>query len=147
MKMLQKKRLVRRKSSAAKRAIAEREIHAGLQDHPSIVRLEYAFQTKQCLHLVLEYIDGGTLEDLLDRMPHGCLDESATRFGVAEILLGLEFLHEHNIIYRDLKPENIREWGFALDCEHAVLVCLCVSDYQHSPWRLLHNVRFRRFCR
>lgn len=29
------------------------------------------------------------------------------RFYVCEVILALEFLHKHKIIYRDLKPENI----------------------------------------
>ena len=33
--------------------------------------------------------------------------EDRARFYAAEIVLALECLHHHNIIYRDLKPENI----------------------------------------
>lgn len=54
MKKLQKKQLVRRRNTAA-RVIAERNIHSKLE-HPFIVRLEYAFQSKDEVFLVLEYI-------------------------------------------------------------------------------------------
>lgn len=34
-------------------------------------------------------------------------DEKRTRFYTAQVICGLEHLHQHRIIYRDLKPENI----------------------------------------
>lgn len=38
---------------------------------------------------------------------HKALDESTARFYACEVLIMLQKLHEHNVIYRDLKPENI----------------------------------------
>ena len=34
-------------------------------------------------------------------------DEKRARFYTAQIICGLEHLHQHRIIYRDLKPENV----------------------------------------
>ncbi len=53
----------------------------------------------------MEYISGGDLYGLLRRL--GKFNEDQARFIFAEVVSGIEHLHNTNIIYRDLKPENI----------------------------------------
>ena len=74
--------------------------------NPFVVNLKYAFQTSAKVYLVMEYLAGGELFNLLRK--HTRFPEEAARFYFAEVLLAINYLHKDmNIIYRDLKPENI----------------------------------------
>lgn len=53
----------------------------------------------------MELCSGGDLYGLLQK--YGYFKEEIAKFYLAEILLGLEYLHNLDIVYRDLKPENI----------------------------------------
>ncbi len=84
--------------------LAERDVLASIKN-PFIVQLHYAFQTQDKLFFVMEFLNGGELLYHLRR--EGRFSEARTAFYAAEILLGIECLHEHGIMYRDLKPENV----------------------------------------
>ncbi|ETW47985.1 AGC/AKT protein kinase [Plasmodium falciparum MaliPS096_E11] len=73
--------------------------------HPFIVKMYYAFQTKQKLYFILEYCPGGELFFHLSKLRE--FSEETAKFYSSEIILALEYLHDLNIIYRDLKPENV----------------------------------------
>jgi serine/threonine protein kinase len=51
---------------------------------------------------VLEYIDGGSLQDIVDK--GGCTDEEMLAAIAFQTLLGLDFLHSHGQFHRDIKP-------------------------------------------
>jgi len=53
----------------------------------------------------MEFALGGDLFYHLRRAHQ--FDEATTKFFAAEIVLGLQYLHEIGVIYRDLKPENV----------------------------------------
>ena len=93
------------RGASAKRVMSERDIlvHA---DHPFVVKLFFCFQSRHNLYLVMEYLAGGDLHALLKRV--GFLEEQLASIYLAEIVLGLEYLHEVlGIVHRDLKPENV----------------------------------------
>lgn len=72
---------------------------------PFIAKLFYAFQSPSKLFLVMEFLSGGELFFHLSQ--NRIFSEVRAKFYTAEILLGLEYLHNNGIIYRDLKPENV----------------------------------------
>jgi len=73
--------------------------------HPFICRLRFAFQSEDKLYLVTDYYCGGSLFYHLRKA--SSFPEERARFYMSEILLAIEHLHSHQIIYRDLKLENV----------------------------------------
>lgn len=83
---------------------SERDILTIL-NHPFIVSLHGAFQTRSKLYLLMDYVCGGEL--FLHINKQGIFMEGQARMYIGEIILALEYLHSHGIIHRDLKPENV----------------------------------------
>ncbi|KAG8865273.1 hypothetical protein FRB96_000163 [Tulasnella sp. 330] len=84
---------------------AERMIMMKQAESPFVVKLFWTFQSKDNLYLVMEYLNGGDCAALIKTI--GNLPEEWTRGYVAEIVLGLEYLHATGVVHRDLKPDNL----------------------------------------
>ena len=57
------------------------------------------------LNIFLEYVPGGSVTSVLRN--YGAFEEQLVRNWVRQILLGLNYLHERDIIHRDIKGANI----------------------------------------
>ncbi len=79
-----------------------------VKQHPFILRLRYAFHTKDHLYMVTDFCGGGELFFHLKRLRR--FSEGMVRFYAAQISVALAHLHAHNIVYRDLKPENVKKY-------------------------------------
>ena len=70
---------------------------ASRNKHPFLVNLFAGFQTREHVFFVMEYSMGG---DLMRHIHDDIFSEERACFYAACVLLGLEFLHSHKIIYR-----------------------------------------------
>ncbi|KAI8827595.1 kinase-like domain-containing protein [Chytriomyces cf. hyalinus JEL632] len=73
---------------------------------PFVCNLQFAFQDDDHMFMVMDLKLGGDMRFLLTNFG-GKLTEEMVRFYVAEISLGLMYLHSKNVVHRDLKPDNI----------------------------------------
>ena len=135
MKVLSKKVIVQKKEVA--HTLGERNIlvRTAMTDSPFIVGLKFSFQTISDLYLVTDYMSGGELFWHLQK--EGRFDERRAKFYIAELILALEHLHNHDIVYRDLKPENI-----LLDANGHIALC----DFGLSKANLTQNDTTNTFC-
>jgi len=76
-------------------------------DHPNIVRVINFFEENKTAYMVMEYLEGENLTELLSRL--GCcltVDEALTI--IFPILDALTEVHAQQIYHRDISPQNIR---------------------------------------
>lgn len=93
-----------KQKNEVKRVLTEKDILLH-NPNPFIVDFYYSIIGEHNLYLVMEYLPGGDLYSLLQKI--GCLDENSARIYTAQIVKALEVLHAAGIIHRDIKPDNI----------------------------------------
>ncbi len=108
-----------------------------LVEHPFLIRMWGTFQDSRNLFMVMDFIEGGELFSLLRKSQR--FPNPVAKFYAAEVILAIEYLHSHNIIYRDLKPENIlldrnghikiTDFGFAKEVETVTWTLCGTPDY------------------
>ncbi|CUF97002.1 protein kinase, putative [Bodo saltans] len=72
--------------------------------HPNIVKYIGADRVKNCFYIFMEYVAGGSLRALLDEF--GALQLKVVSNFTRQIVLGLQYLHQNQVIHRDVKAAN-----------------------------------------
>ncbi|RHY07323.1 hypothetical protein DYB25_004854 [Aphanomyces astaci] len=75
--------------------------------HPNIIRMIEHFIEDEYSHLVLEFCNQGDLLTVQQREPTGRFDHSRSLAYFRDVVLGLQYMHKHNLAHRDLSLENI----------------------------------------
>ncbi|KAJ8268086.1 hypothetical protein COCON_G00132580 [Conger conger] len=101
MKLLSKFEMIKRSDSAF--FWEERDIMA-FANSAWVVQLFYAFQDDRYLYMVMEYMPGG---DLVNLMSNYDVPEKWARFYTAEVVQALDGIHSMGFIHRDVKPDNM----------------------------------------
>ena len=125
-----------------KRGISKRQMYLlGMElevlrrlSHPFAIKLEHFFETANAKYITMTYAGAGDLVRWAEGMSH-----SSVRHLACEVLLGIKYLHQMNIMYRDLKPENtlIGNDGHVLLADFGVSKLLEQQTLETSPPRPL----------
>ena len=87
----------------ADRFIREIKVQASL-DHPNIAALHTALRLDNQLMMLMEFVEGVTLEHMLKSGPIPIAQ--AVNY-VAQVLSALSYAHSHGVVHRDIKPANM----------------------------------------
>eukprot|EP00304_Pavlova_gyrans_P013522 CAMPEP_0206041744 /NCGR_PEP_ID=MMETSP1466-20131121/6144_1 /ASSEMBLY_ACC=CAM_ASM_001126 /TAXON_ID=44452 /ORGANISM="Pavlova gyrans, Strain CCMP608" /LENGTH=597 /DNA_ID=CAMNT_0053416447 /DNA_START=116 /DNA_END=1905 /DNA_ORIENTATION=- len=102
LKVISKLQVARLRLSAA--IYRERQA-LRVTNHPCVIRAKWLFQTPTLLCICMEWLPGGNM--YRDIKAHGPYPPQITRLYAAQIILALDHLHGHGLLYRDLKPDNV----------------------------------------
>lgn len=101
MKRLSKADLIKRSDSAF--FWEERHIMAHARSE-WIVQLHFAFQDSKHLYMVMDYMPGG---DIVNLMSNYDIPEPWAKFYTMEVVLALDVIHSMGFVHRDVKPDNM----------------------------------------
>jgi eukaryotic-like serine/threonine-protein kinase len=87
----------------ADRFLREIKVQASLT-HPNIAGLHTALRFENQLLMVMELVEGITLEE---RLQHGKLPVADAVAYIGQVLAALGYAHQHGVVHRDIKPANM----------------------------------------
>jgi mitogen-activated protein kinase kinase kinase 3 len=111
---------------AIRKALEEEFNTLAQLDHPNIVRVFALTAQGDTAHIVMEWMPGGSVHDMMRRMGYRLHEHTVRRY-LVDALAGLAYLHNRNILHRDIKPGNMLVAGNG---------CVKLSDFGTSKMTL-----------
>jgi serine/threonine protein kinase len=131
------KRLAHKYTTNVPSLLAEAESVKKLTGHKNIVQLYETFVESNEGFLVMEYVSGGTLDDLLKKHVKNStwLDIDEALDYVRQIIEGLIYAHSSGLYHRDIKPSNIliSNVGTVKLADFGLAKAMIEEVKQHSP--------------
>lgn len=130
----------------------EVEILSRFGNHPNIVKLHQVIQDTSHTYLIMEYLRGGELLDMI--LSQKCFTEREASAVLEVISYTVKHLHDNGVVHRDLKPSNIMyadshdprsikicDFGFAkqIRAENGLLMTPCYTASWVAPEVLLEQ--------
>lgn len=94
--------------------------------HPNIVEVIDVFDENNTSYMVMSFIEGQTLQNIVDRQGKLSYPEAVNY--IAQVTSAVGYIHEKNILHRDIKPDNVMittdfkavliDFGSAREFEH-----------------------------
>ena len=101
--------------------ISEAQVQCQL-DHPGVVKVTDVFEENGTAYYVMDFIDGESLKDRMQRLGHGMPEAEALGY-IRQVCDALAYVHSLNRLHLDIKPGNIM-----IDRKgHAILIDFGVS--------------------
>ena len=113
-------------------------------DHPNIIYIKEYFEEESRVYIIMEYLEGGELLDVL--INKGRYTEDDARVIFKQLIEGVRYLHGKGIVHRDLKLDNllltkpgnihkikIADFGLAKKYAQSSLSTICGTPHYIAP--------------